>query len=402
MACPSVSSGSGFLVETLSHLDCQAQTIGSFGFQALAAPGSPVSVALTGLLTLFIALFGIRMLFGSEVEPRDAVSAVLRIAIVLTLAVSWPAFRTLAYDTVLKGPAEVAASIAPSTLPDSGSGFAERLQNIDTGIVALTASGTGRQTGSLEREQEATGGFRGIALEDESAFGWARTFFLGSVIGSLAVLRIGGGLLLALAPLFAGLLLFDFTRGLFSGWLRGLVVVALGSLAITVVLAVEIALLEPWLFDALERRNLGYATPAAPTELLALSLAFAIATAGILFLLVKVAFQNAWSFPAPARSRELAHTSAAESLRAQSIGGAEVPMRSRALAISESVSSVMRREEHLLEDASMRRRIGSLDRASSNHPAPGVRPYAPEPLGSGYRRNTRRQTGTHSRRDDRT
>ena len=86
MACPSVTTGSRFLVETLSHLDCQAQTIGSFGFQALAAPGSPASLALAGLLTLFIALFGIRMLFGSGVEPRDAVTAVLKVAIVLTLA----------------------------------------------------------------------------------------------------------------------------------------------------------------------------------------------------------------------------------------------------------------------------------------------------------------------------
>src|SRR5688572_4438513 len=123
MACPSVSTGSGFLVETLNHLDCQAQTIGSFGFQALAAAGSPASLALTGLLTLFIALFGIRLLFGSGVEPRDAVNAVLKVAIVITLAASWPAFRTLAYDMVLKGPAEVAASISPSSLPESRAGF---------------------------------------------------------------------------------------------------------------------------------------------------------------------------------------------------------------------------------------------------------------------------------------
>ena len=57
MACPSVTTGGQVLAETLSHLDCQAQTLGSFGFQSLAAPGSPASLALTGLLTLFIAMF---------------------------------------------------------------------------------------------------------------------------------------------------------------------------------------------------------------------------------------------------------------------------------------------------------------------------------------------------------
>lgn len=399
MACPSVTTGTRFLVETLSHLDCQAQAIGSFGFQALASPGSPASLALTGLLTLFIALFGIRMLFGGAVEPRDAVGAVLKIAIVLTLAVSWPAFRTLAYDTVLKGPAEIAAAITPSTLPDSRAGFAERLQNIDTGIATLTASGTGRQTGSLELE-ETSGAFRAIALEDEGALGWARTFFLASVIGSLAILRIGGGLLLALAPLFAALLLFEMTRGLFAGWLRGLVLIALGSLAITVVLGVEIALLEPWLFDALNRRNLGYATPAAPTELLALTFAFAIAIGGILFLLAKVAFQNAWASAATIRMPELVQAVSADASRGRAGGGAEIPVHSRALAISESVSSVMRREGLALEEGSGRRRIEALDRPSSDQSTSGVRPYSPEPLGSAYQRNTRRQTGSHSRRDD--
>ena len=32
MACPSVTTGDQFLAQTLDHLDCQAQTLGSFGF----------------------------------------------------------------------------------------------------------------------------------------------------------------------------------------------------------------------------------------------------------------------------------------------------------------------------------------------------------------------------------
>jgi type IV secretion system protein VirB6 len=178
------------------------------------------------------------------------------------------------------------------------------------------------------------------------------------------------------------------------------VLVALGSLAVSVVLAVEIALLEPWLLDALNRRSLGYAVPTAPTELLALTLAFAIATAGILFLLAKVAFQNSWASASIVHFREWARSNSPGSLRAQAAGGAEIPVHSRALAISESVSSVMRREGLLLEDASTRRRVGSPGRADPEQPASGVQRFSPEALGSGYRRNTRRQTGSHVRRDD--
>jgi type IV secretion system protein VirB6 len=387
-ACPSVTTGGQFLMQTLDHLDCQAQTLGSFGFQALAVSGSPASLALTALLTLFIALFAIRMLLGDDVQPHDAVNGILKIGIVLTLAVSWPAFRILAYDTVLLGPAEVASSLTPSTLPDTGAGFTQRLQHIDSGIGSLTLAGTGRQTGSLQLEQRGDNAFRTIAMQDETALGWARTIYLGAIIGSLAILRIAGGLLLALAPLMAGLLLFDFARGLFAGWVRGLVLVALGSLGITVLLAVEVAVLEPWLADALQRRNLGYATPSAPTELLALTLAFAIASAGLLFLLGKVAFQNAWFFRISQR-----RTEARERTTTRDTGRAAQPIElrvhARARRVSEGVLNLIRHEK----SASLLPAPGSGPSSSAGNP--GAR------MGSAWRRTARRTTAAQQQRDSR-
>jgi type IV secretion system protein VirB4 len=102
---PHVSTGAEFLVRTLAHIDCQAQTIGSFGFQSLAGRDRRRDRA-DRLLTLFIAIYGIRLLFGPGDEPRGLVTAVLKIGIVLTMAGSWPAWRVVAYDTVLYGPAE--------------------------------------------------------------------------------------------------------------------------------------------------------------------------------------------------------------------------------------------------------------------------------------------------------
>jgi type IV secretion system protein VirB6 len=393
MACPVVTTGDQFLVQTLGHLDCQAQTLGSFGFQSLAAPGSPAALALSGLLTLFIALFAIRMLLGERLRAHDAVNGVLKIGIVLTLAVSWPAFRILAYDTVLLGPAEIAASMTPSTLPDTGSGFTQRLQSVDTGIASLTLAGTGRQTGSLELEQRKDDAFRSIAMEDETAFGWARTLYLGSVIGSLAILRIAGGLLLALAPLVAGLLLFDFARGLFAGWLRGLVLVALGSLGMTLLLAVEVAVMEPWLADALQRRSLGYATPSAPTELLALAIAFAIASAGLLVLLGKVAFQNGWPSRIEHRSREPADLSNAPVMNGN-VRPIEVTSHARALIVSEGVSNLIRHE-------SARKGAPQLALATTAHNAalPTGGSDANARIGSSWRRTSQRTTAAHTQRD---
>lgn len=398
MACPTVVTGSRFLAEALAHLDCQAQVIGSYGFQSLAQPGSPASVALTGLLTLFVALFAFRLLFAGNVATSDVVSAVLKVGIVLTLAGSWPAFRTLAYDTVLKGPAEIASSITPSTLTSPGANFAERLQNVDIGIAALTLVGSGRQTGALVERDGVAGQFRSVAMEDEASYGWARTIYLASTIGSLAILRILGGLLLALTPLFAGLLLFDVSKGLFAGWLRGLVLVALGSLGIAVLLSVELAMVEPWLSDALSRRGLGYATPTAPTELLATTLAFAIGAAGLLALLARVAFQNAWPAIPLLTSNSVDRTAERTSTaRTASIGSSAIalPVHSRALAVSESVAMTVRRESNEYEGTS--RRIGFQPQTTG--PVAAIQSTSVEPLGSGYRRNAVRASSSHKRRD---
>ncbi len=395
IACPSVTTGDQFLVATLGHLDCQAQTLGSFGFQSLAAPGSPASLALTGLLTLFIALFAIRMLLGERLAAHDAVNAILKIGIVLTLAVSWPAFRIIAYDTVLLGPAEIASSLTPSTLPATGAGFTQRLQNIDTGIASLTLAGTGRQTGSLELEQRKDDAFRTIAIEDETAFGWGRTIYLASVIGTLAILRIASGLLLALAPLMAGLLLFDFARGLFAGWIRGLVLVALGSLGVTVLLAIEVAVTEPWLADALQRRSLGYATPSAPTELLALVLAFGIASAGLLILLGKVAFQNTWSLKAIDDGRDTA-AQASATRRPWLAQPIELRAHARALTVSEGVMNLVRHEEAHRSVPQFAPRLpasGSTARSSSGD--------ANARIGSSWRRTSSRTTAAQTQRDNR-
>jgi len=290
MSCPTTYTGDGFLVRILGQIDCQAQLLGSYGWLSLSEPGSLTATITTGLLTLFIALFGLRLLFGPTPGTRDIVFDVLKIGLVLTLALSWPAFRTLIYDVVFLAPADIAGRIAAT----ADSNFAERLQAIDGAIVQLSELGSGRATGAFIDDAGTGASFRGIAMQDESALGWSRLFWLTGVIGSVAFFRLAAGLLLALAPLAAGLLLFDATRGLFAGWMRGLMLALVGSIGASVLLAVEIAVLTPWLDDALRVRTLGYAIPSAPTELMAMTLSFALAQLGFVWLLGKVAFMRGW------------------------------------------------------------------------------------------------------------
>ena len=155
---------------------------------------------LTGLLTLFVALFGYRLLFGHTPGVRDGVLALVKIGIVLALATSWPAYRTLVYDVALRGPAELAGDIgAPRgparrrRRPRSAARRSDRL------ILALDRARRGRAlpsaTGRRPRRSHAgpatgvtaptapAGATAPFPASTSCALGGARIFFLLGAVG---------------------------------------------------------------------------------------------------------------------------------------------------------------------------------------------------------------------------
>lgn len=393
MACPAIITGDRFVSRLIEHIDCQSRYLGSYGYEALGQSGSTASLVVTGLLTLFVALFGIRLLFGPTPAARDVVLDVLKIGIVLTLAFSWPAFRTVIHDAVLDAPAEIAGTMGGSLVAPQNAGLTDRLQQADSAMVRLTELGTGRQIGQFVDSEDPGSRFGGVAIEDDGGFGYARVVWIAGLIGSLALLRIAGGLLLAFAPLAAALLLFEATRGLFSGWLRGLVLALVGMVAVTIATAVELSVLEPWLADALRLRMLGYAAPSAPTELLAMTLAFTLVKLGMIWLMGRIAWQRGWltlpaipviamrgpgAMPAPAGS-----TSDTRALP------------SRAERISQSMETTLRRETST--SSSSRTDIRQL--AAPASAAPSAAAQSPDRLGNSWRRSAYRGSRAASERD---
>ncbi|WP_269514071.1 type IV secretion system protein [Brevundimonas subvibrioides] len=293
-SCPSVGTGDAFLSGVLRHLDCQAGTIGTAGYAALSDPGSPLSLALTAVLTIFIALFGLRMVLGTTPTLREGVMAVVKIGVILLIATSWPAYRTVIYDVVVTGPGQLGAAISgASGLAGDADGLVDRLQTADQAMSRLATLGSGRN--DLESRPPTAAGGASIStgrepVADDPALGMARTVFLSSTIAALGGIRIMAGLLLALAPLFAGLLLFDLAHGVFVGWIRAMVFTVLASVAVSIVLGVELTVLEPWLANVLQLRDARVMTASAPLEMLVLTLAFSATLAGSAFLMLRLAF----------------------------------------------------------------------------------------------------------------
>jgi type IV secretion system protein VirB6 len=429
VSCPAILPGDAFLSGLLGYVDCQAQTIGMGGYLALAAAGSPAAVLLGVLVTIFVALFGYRMLLGQVPDLRDGVRAVVRIGLVLVLATSWPAFRTLAYDVTMSGPAELAASIGGGAgLPGAGDGLVARLQRIDNGLVELLELGTGRpdignaqlsattptaspeagqQRQDMQRMQLLSQRPRWDPEKEASRVGAARTIFLTSEIAAFASVRLIAGLLLALGPLFGLFLLFDATRGLFEGWVRGVAGAALGALGTAIVLGVQLALVEPWLASVLFQRRQDIPTPSVPVELLVMALVFALTLLAVLIATAKVAagfrIPDTWR-ALPARIADAVRGTAPEAMPADSERRVPAAERSRASAIADAVAATQRRETaavggttiHGAEGQSGGPRSGGVHQAVTRD----IAVAAAVPLGqSGRRRIGTRVSARAGRRD---
>ena len=282
------SSADSFVAGTLASIECHAQTIGNAGYLALSAPGSGIMAFLTAMLTIFIALIGYRMFVGRGPDLGGGLLIFAKIGIVLALATSWPAFRTLIYDVAIDTPAQLGATVGgAASLTGGGQALTDRLSETDRALRTLNAWGVGS-------EQNRAGVSDNQNIEPDTtyetkALGAARMSFLTGAIGSIALTRLAAGVLLALGPLFIAFLLFDATRGIFGGWLRGLIGLTLGTTASSLVLAVETAIVQPRVVTLINLRASGYSIAGSATELLVLGIVFAVVTLAILLVSFYVA-----------------------------------------------------------------------------------------------------------------
>jgi type IV secretion system protein VirB6 len=406
-ACTATPQGAVFVRRMMDFVDCQAQAIGAGGYQALAAPGSTLSLVLTGFLTLVVALFGYRLLLGRTPSVRDGVLTLVKIGIVLALATSWTAYRTLIYDVAMRGPAELAADIGrPAALPGAGGGLVGRLAFADRAFQQLAVAGTGNLVVPAAPAGNTTGqpslqtpdmfpGFSSFAL------GGARIVFLTAALGALALVRLIAGLLLALGPFFIAFLLFEGTRGLFEGWIRVLAGAALGAIGTAVVLGVQLALLEPWLVDLLRRRYAEQAIPSAPVELLVATLLFALVIFGILYASARVAMgfrlPPAWR----SASGQVASALRGDEFRYAGIAGergiAPGENRSRAATLVDAVAASQRREAAQSQPGAS---AGPGSRIRHDGPARDIPTQTAAPLGQSYRRRTTGRVSARAGRRD--
>jgi type IV secretion system protein VirB6 len=212
--CEAAAQGVGNgVAAALRAVDCVAGETTAAAFGRLFAPGGALLTVLTILLTLYVAFFAINLLLGrASLGVRSLTPRMMTIGLVLTFVTSWIAYSSVVWNLAIGAPDQIASIITGS----QGSATDVFAQKIDVVFQALQQASPGQAQG-----------------KDISAFSPEGMMWLGAMllllgtVGVLVTARIALAVLIAVGPVFVVMALFSGTRGLFTGWLKGLVMLAL-------------------------------------------------------------------------------------------------------------------------------------------------------------------------------
>ena len=402
----------------IAYADCRALSLGEGVYRAMGA-GTPLGTALTGLLTIFVALIGYRMLLGSALSLREGVLLALRLGVVLTLATQWPAYKTLVFDVVTGAPGELAAGASGGTSGDlSTTAMAARIDGVSAAIADLVSPATvtvplpptpgqpPAQPGQPAPTTQVSAAPLAGTLPQIAQFPLelADTALVVSALGGLLSVSSTMALMLALGPLFIVSLLFVWTRGLFVAWIRVLLGAMLGTIAVPLVLVLDLGIVER---QVLALRSL--VDGSQPVGLLPLAIAATtLASAVVLFALLAAVIRVAAGLQVPAAVRsEVASLftpvggyARARGANAAATQGGAIPAdsRNRAVRLADAVRMQARRDDVPMPEQIRIVRLAGAARPTDPAAASAGASSTP-PLGQTGRRIRQRRTLGAQRRD---
>src|ERR1051326_3307446 len=104
-----LAQNAGLVEQLLGNVDCKVGQLSQAGYQLLAGDGQ-LAFALTALLTIYVAILGLRLMLGfGALRVGELTLAALKIGLVLALATSWPVYQQTIFNGLFHGPEEIAA-----------------------------------------------------------------------------------------------------------------------------------------------------------------------------------------------------------------------------------------------------------------------------------------------------
>lgn len=214
--CQQVMDSVGTSVaSSLRAVDCAASSSAEAAFGRLFGSQGALLPALTILLTLYVGLFAFSLITGrGRIGMASLTPRMVTVGLVLTFATSWIAYQNVVWNLAVGGPDQL-AGILTGARGSATTVFADKLDVVFNALIAAT--------GDQASENTATFSPPGLLW-------FGATLLLLGTVGVLATSKIALAILLGLGPVFVVMALFPSTRGLFTGWLKGVVMLALAPL----------------------------------------------------------------------------------------------------------------------------------------------------------------------------
>ncbi len=362
--CSAFDPNGPYVSGVVGFVDCHMVALGEEGYRALG-PTTAFGFVLTGLLTIYVALIGYRMILGYGFAMRDGVTIALRVGIVVALATQWSAYRPLLFDLAVKGPEDIMMRILPSggLGGDDMVGLTMRVQRVNDVLdviaqmpIAIAGELAPQGEGSPDAQNRATAtpSSRPVILtvRQQATIGLGNMLLLLSTLAGIVVVHVVVGLLLALGPLFLAFLLFDATQGFLAGWVRVLAGAVMGGIAVPLVVSLFLAVLEPQVIALVGRIDGGVPVGALSTQIFATVGLFVLV---MIFALVS-AIRTAAAFRLPyvmrfssseASGQRGASTQLPVPYRGETLNADVGNDLSRAQGVADAVTTLERREKRM-------------------------------------------------------
>ncbi|MEO7246847.1 MAG: type IV secretion system protein [Novosphingobium sp.] len=407
IACPAFDPLGPYVSSVVAYVECQGLTIGESGYRALG-PGSAFGLALTGLLTIYVALIGYRLLMGSAVTLRESLVTALRLGFVLALATQWSAYRVLVFDVVTKVPEEAAFGLAGGAgiASNGSSGVAARVDLANGAIAELIkpAAAAPNPNAVTPPPVQPTPQAPKPPSTGTPALDWSVGILSVTALAGLLSVRIIMALLLAMGPGFIAAMLFDTTRSIFVGWLRVLAGTFLAAIAVPVVLDLELAVVEPQVIALRDLAGSNQPFGALPMQLLASAAFFALVLVAVLAALARAGYafrlpENLFASLLQGRPAEPQLLLTAPQMAIAVPAGAADGEPTRAQRLAGAAQVFDWREARMADSAPEPSRSAIPHDGSAMNDYDTGRGAPPMPLGQEGRRSERRQSLAGTRRD---
>ena len=398
--CPSFDPLGRYVGSLVAWVDCRTLSLGEEAFRALG-PGAPFGMALTGLLTIYVAFIGYRLMLGGTLTVREGMFAALKIGLVLALATQWPAWRVLVYDVATTTPEAAASSFLRSSGLNGGGSdmIASRVDGVNAALGQMISDSTeARAKGTPAPGQVAPPPLTFLPEAAAASANAAIGTLVVSALAGLVGVRIVMGFLLSIGPLLIACLLFEASRGLFMGWLRALSGTFFAALAVPAALALQLGIIEPQVRALQALLAAGQPVGALPQQIYGTAMVFAFCLLAVLAAAACIGLGLVWPRQQYGRwLQDLAQQASPINGAYQSSVIEPTPSRTRQIAAAAASLSLRERRYDKDVMAPPRRLImpnpGQVDPEHGNQiPA--------TPLGQSGRRTLKRQSLGARRRDN--